>query len=104
MVAYFYLHSAQAWLQSCNRLHSEQAVWKLIFLVLIVWLVINIAKRMLANSNTQPKSTPAHESQQHSAENMVQCKTCQIHLPRSEAFMVDGQFYCSHAHIQRHKP
>lgn len=83
-------------------------MWKLIFLVLIVWLIVSIAKRMLTNThNRSTKQAPADSRQQDTAENhnttenMVQCCICQIHLPRSEAFMVQGKFYCSHAHIQR---
>lgn len=81
-------------------------MWKLIFLVLIVWLVITITKRMLANpDSTKPNNSPAAENDvsHHHAESMVQCNTCQVHLPRSEAFLVDGKFYCSQAHID-HKP
>lgn len=32
-------------------------------------------------------------------ENMVQCAHCAIHLPRSEAFLIDGKVYCSKNHI-----
>lgn len=77
-------------------------MWKLIFLVVIVCLAISIAKRVLANPrDTKIGNAPTDDANQKSAENMVQCSTCQIHLPRSEAFMVEGKFYCSHAHIER---
>lgn len=85
-------------------------MWKLIVLVVIVWLVIRILKLVLSDANAPsgkvPTDTPkqAGFENQEAIENMVQCSTCQIHLPRSEAFMVDGQFYCSHAHIQRKQP
>lgn len=80
-------------------------MWKLIFLVLIVWLAITVAKRMLANSDsTKAADTPPTDgAASHHAENMVQCSACQVHLPRSEAFLVEGKFYCSQAHID-HKP
>jgi uncharacterized protein YpmS len=80
-------------------------MWKLIFLVLIVWLAITIVKRMLANSDTtKPNSTATGNDNSHQhAESMVQCSACQVHLPRSEAFLVEGKFYCSQAHID-HKP
>ncbi|MEK9825969.1 MAG: PP0621 family protein [Methylotenera sp.] len=83
-------------------------MWKLIFLIVIVWLIIHVVKRLLNNPlGTLPDKTPStqsdrkHAENQGQAETMVQCCTCQIHLPRSEAFMVEGRFYCSHAHIQR---
>lgn len=77
-------------------------MWKLILLVLILWLVITVVKRMLANSNTSKTENPTsmHEAGKSNAENMVQCTACQVHLPRSEAFLVEGKFYCSKAHIE----
>lgn len=81
-------------------------MWKFILLIAIILLVIHIVKRALSKpADTQSDSSAAnhgnHKSADNPAENMVQCCTCQIHLPRSEAFMVEGQFYCSHAHIKR---
>lgn len=77
-------------------------MWKLIYLVLIVWLVVTIAKRMLANTNSAKpdgdEANPQNNERQNS-ESMVQCTDCQVHLPRSEAFLVEGKFYCSQAHI-----
>ncbi|MDO9389210.1 MAG: PP0621 family protein [Methylotenera sp.] len=52
---------------------------------------------MVNKSNSQPSNTPAPSDTE--AENMVQCATCKVHLPRSEAFLVNSNFYCSKAHI-----
>jgi hypothetical protein len=71
-------------------------MWKLIFLALIVWLAITLAKRILANTNA-PK--PEDKPTDNATESMVQCSACQVHLPRSEAFLAEGKFYCSQAHI-----
>jgi uncharacterized protein len=81
-------------------------MWKFIFLIVVIWLIIHIVKRLLKNSlgTLQDTSAPYQTEQEpteNPTQNMVQCCTCQIHLPRSEAFMVEGRFYCSHAHIQR---
>jgi len=68
-------------------------MWKLIFLGLAVWLAVYILKRGFnPNRNNRPDNAEA--------ENMVQCSTCQVHVPRSEAFLVNGKFYCSKAHIE----
>lgn len=72
-------------------------MWKLIFLGLIIWLAIYVFKRMM--SEAKPSQPSAAKSEESEAENMVQCATCQVHLPRSEAFLVNGVFYCSKAHI-----
>ncbi len=81
-------------------------MWKLIFLGLIIWFAIYFLKRAISQSN---KPTPnvkqpdtkesAEDTTESTVENMVQCATCQIHLPRSEAFLVNGNFYCCKAHI-----
>jgi uncharacterized protein len=35
---------------------------------------------------------------------MVACAHCGVHLPRSEALVQDGKFYCSAAHLPRSAP
>jgi hypothetical protein len=47
-----------------------------------------------------PNAAEDKKEAQEPIENMVQCATCRVHLPRSEAFMVNGSFYCSQAHIE----
>jgi uncharacterized protein len=81
-------------------------MWRLIFIGLIVWFGIYIFKRSIGQSNptTTKQDQSANDENIKSAEkieDMVQCATCAVHLPRSEAFMVGGRFYCSQAHIQR---
>ena len=78
-------------------------MWKLIFLGLLIWLVIYIIKRNINPSTkhtAQPDTPEGKKEHQEPIENMVQCATCQVHLPRSEAFLVNGNFYCSQAHIK----
>jgi len=74
-------------------------MWRLIFLGLIVWVVVSILKRNI-NSSSIPKSGKEKTEGESELENMVQCAHCAVHLPRSEAFLVDGNFYCSQAHIK----
>ena len=78
-------------------------MWKLIFLGLLIWLAIYIMKRAIkpAAKHEDPTNDPESAKQhQEPVENMVQCTTCHVHLPRSEAFLVNGNFYCSRAHIE----
>ncbi|MFM2435770.1 MAG: hypothetical protein RL063_1751 [Pseudomonadota bacterium] len=71
-------------------------MWRLIFLGLIIGLGIYFFKRIL---NQTGSSTVVPESNLDKAEDMVQCVTCAVHLPRSEAFLVKGKFYCCQTHI-----
>jgi uncharacterized protein len=77
-------------------------MWKLIFLGLIVWLLVYILKRAIQPTANRKSNDTAGNSKSTSepVENMVQCASCHVHLPRSEAFLVDGNFYCSKAHIE----
>lgn len=80
-------------------------MWRLIFLGLLIWLVLHILKRNFGqikqpkHSDDEIKSEVNIENNEH-IENMVQCATCAVHLPRSEAFLANGKIYCSKAHIQ----
>ena len=73
-------------------------MWRLIFLGLIIGLGIYFFKHIL---NQTRSTTVAPESNLDKAEDMVKCVTCAVHLPRSEAFLVKGKFYCSQTHINK---
>ena len=70
------------------------ALIRFIIIALIIYLVIVIFKRWSANKNS---ATPGHERQ---STNMVQCKTCKLHLPENEALQKNGEYYCSKEHLE----
>ncbi len=77
-------------------------MWRLIFFGIIIYLLIVAYKRSSAGAKNDDKNmkkdSPAKEPE---IESMVQCASCAVHLPRSEAFMVNSVFYCSKAHIPK---
>jgi hypothetical protein len=77
-------------------------MWRLIFLGLIAYLLVTAFKRSQYSSKNDEKeikkNTPSKERE---IEDMVQCASCKVHLPRSDAFLVNGDFYCSKAHIPK---
>ena len=80
-------------------------MWRLFFLGLIVWLAIYFLKQYIANIDSQKTNkteTTSHDNIENAqtAEDMVQCATCKVHLPRSEAYLVANNFYCSKTHIK----
>ncbi|CAN1502928.1 hypothetical protein MCEKH45_00555 [Methylophilaceae bacterium] len=80
-------------------------MWRLIFLALIIWCVIYFFKEYITKTNSKETSGNEPTNQKNvedgnKTEDMVQCATCQVHLPRSEAFLVANKFYCSKAHIK----
>lgn len=73
-------------------------MWKLIFWAIVIGLIIQVIKR---NLNAKAYRTSEQSKQaEANIENMVECEQCHVHLPRSEAFLVEGKFYCSKAHIK----
>lgn len=84
---------------------------KLIFwaiVIVVVLLVARILARQHAKSTEAPQAgslprqsaTPVDQ-----AESMVRCAHCGIHMPRSDALLIDGQTWCSSEHAklgQRH--
>jgi hypothetical protein len=74
--------------------------------VLIICLVVYFFKKhsgKASNKNSSSANTASSDNAESSKEieDMVQCTTCQVHLPRSEAFLVADNFYCCQAHIQK---
>ena len=46
----------------------------------------------------QPASR--HGDKSHHGEDMVRCRVCGVHLPRSEALTSRGEMFCSREHLQ----
>ena len=66
---------------------------RLITIILLVILVVYLFKRMAGRNEAPPKS-PGSKA----AEDMVKCKICGVNLPRSEAVLSQGRFYCCDEH------
>ena len=64
---------------------------KILLLAIAVWLLITVLKRY--NRNLEKPGKP-----QADVESMVQCAHCGFHLPRSDGFLIKGQYYCSEEH------
>jgi len=75
-------------------------VAKLLLLVAVftvVYLVVRSYKRKIDRPSS-PGSSP-HGSSKH-GEDMVRCRVCGIHLPKSEAVTSRGELFCSREHLQ----
>jgi uncharacterized protein len=72
------------------------SMWRLIILGVLVWLVIHLLKRYLRQ---QMGRETVHNNKKHQDVAMVKCEVCQVHLPRSEAYLQNDKFYCSLAHL-----
>lgn len=64
---------------------------KLILLGAIVWIIIRMLKQYASNVE------PHH--QQPQTQDTVRCHQCNMHIPKQESIVKDGQYYCSKAHL-----
>lgn len=84
---------------------------KLLFWFVVI-LVVLFAARLLTRSSTKPDSPgqlnngPTKKPDMADAEAMVRCQHCGIHMPRSEAYLSNGQTWCGaeHARLGHRKP
>ena len=77
-------------------------MWRLISLGLIAYLIYIVfihRNKKIEKSINEKKTTNQTSENEKYTESMVQCSTCSVHLPRSEAYLVNGKFYCTESHI-----
>ncbi|HLP97938.1 MAG TPA: PP0621 family protein [Sideroxyarcus sp.] len=67
---------------------------RLLFLLAVIAVVYLLIRSFRKQASKQ--DTPV------SAEEMVRCAQCGVHLPKSESIAADGNFYCSEAHRREH--
>jgi uncharacterized protein len=70
---------------------------KIVVVILVTVLVVYLVRRMAAN-RVDPTKTPPPAGKNKGAEDMVRCQVCGVNLPRSEALMSQGRFYCCDEH------
>ena len=72
----------------------------LILLAVVLGVIWWLRSRAEARrGETARRSRPANDSREGSAEAMVQCAHCGVHLPRSEAIAWHGLHYCRRSHL-----
>jgi Na+-transporting methylmalonyl-CoA/oxaloacetate decarboxylase gamma subunit len=87
-----------------TRFYRRGIMGRLLFLILLIVLIVYFVKRYLGKKTPVEKTSAdnAQQQPQHLAsEDMVQCATCQVHIARSEAFLVKQRFYCCTAHVPK---
>lgn len=70
---------------------------KLLLLAFAVWVIYSMLKRYAAGPPRDDEAPPAPPAQ----EDMVRCVVCGVHLPRSEAILSRGEFFCCDEHRRR---
>lgn len=69
---------------------------RFLLIAVAVWLVISLVRRMLRQRSKDTLTDRTHAD-------MVRCAHCGLHLPKPEALVQDGEFFCSRQHLERHR-
>jgi uncharacterized protein len=75
---------------------------KILLLVVVavaVYFIFRTYARSIGRKDPPPEAPPRGGPK---AEDMVRCRECGIHLPRSEAVTVLGEHYCCEQHGRSH--
>ena len=77
---------------------------RILILIVLVWLLYQIIKRVIANAKAQDST---HNAQQNSdknpAEKMLQCEKCGCHVPESDTKIVNKQTICNNPECSKPK-
>jgi len=71
---------------------------KFLLLALVILVVY-----FLYNANKRKAASPPRPPAAASAEDMVRCAQCGVHLPRSESLAAGERFYCTPEHRRLHE-
>lgn len=67
---------------------------RILLIVVAVWLIVTIIKRLYFSSNNKLHKKPPTPK----VEQMVRCHKCSLHLPKSEAIKHNDRYYCCEEH------
>lgn len=67
---------------------------KILLLAIGVWLVFALLKKYRNSVDRDEQDAPSPPLQ----EDMVRCGQCGVHLPKSEAILSRGEFFCCDEH------
>lgn len=71
---------------------------------LLFWTLIGVALYALYRATKRRQvrqDADQRASRPEEVEDMVRCAVCKVNLPRSEAILTHGHFYCCDAHRQQ---
>ncbi len=65
---------------------------------ILFWLVVVGVVVLLMRLAAKKRVPPPDGGRKKEVEDMVRCRVCGVNLPRSEAILSRGRFYCSQEH------
>jgi len=73
---------------------------RVLLLILLVWILYAVIKRILAKSEFG-NSTSANKTDEKSAEQIVQCSQCGLHVPESDSHIKNNLITCTNPECNR---
>ncbi|MBU0594554.1 MAG: PP0621 family protein [Pseudomonadota bacterium] len=73
---------------------------KILLLAVGVWLIFTLLKKYGRSLEKDEEAAAPSQIE----EDMVRCEQCGVHLPRSEAILSGGDFFCCDEHRRLHRP
>ncbi|MGD2140239.1 MAG: PP0621 family protein [Burkholderiales bacterium] len=67
------------------------------FLLLVAVFIIAY---MVIKGGAKRRDVPPHTTGSGKEEDMVRCKVCGVHLPRSESLQSQNEYFCSEEHLR----
>lgn len=72
-------------------------MFKILLLIVVVFVVLAVIRTYQRSLNKPAAPTPKRDAV---VEDMVKCAHCGVNLPRSEAILSGGDFFCTPEHRQ----
>jgi ssDNA-binding Zn-finger/Zn-ribbon topoisomerase 1 len=69
---------------------------RILILIILVWALYQIIKRISANAHTKPSANPKQKPEQ----TIVQCAQCGCHVPESESQIKNNKIVCNNPECQ----
>ena len=66
----------------------------------VVYLVLRSYRRKIDRQSPSGQADASPHGASRHGEDMVRCRVCGVHLPKSEAVTSRGEMYCSREHLQ----
>jgi uncharacterized protein len=72
------------------------AMFRVLILIVLVWILYQIVKRIWANAKSQDSTQKAEQdSQKDSEQKMIQCSQCGCHVPEIDSQIINDKIICN---------
>ncbi|WP_026361981.1 MULTISPECIES: PP0621 family protein [Methylotenera] len=77
---------------------------RILLLILLVWILYAVIKRIIANSELRNSAANKSDHNEKSAEQIVQCSQCGLHVPESDSHIKNNLVTCNNPECNNTEP